>query len=267
MANFLEENWKIDRNQQRFCVDGVQKTDFIEWNKKRKPQSDPLDSLRPKHKCWIGNSSSEHDLMLDENPVLESMHIFVVKGRTDAALIEDNSEAESARDSNSFAEDSNTAMSINEEGKHEVDSAKTYLYGRPSTSFVDWDGYNVRDNQYPVDVAAIEKVCSSEEETFVEKEYNPSSHYTDLHTLKNLEEHFLGLGNYTDHLYSEYAKDSIEEESVDTEFEDILYSKGENPKTYVLSSGRWNVNQEAQSSTRPPTIDQEFEQYFSMLML
>ncbi|KAJ1394423.1 hypothetical protein SESBI_34224 [Sesbania bispinosa] len=164
------------------------------------------------------------------------MHIFVVKGRTDAALLEDNSEAESARDSNSFAEDCNTAMSINEEGKHEADSAKTYL----STSFVDWDGYNVRDNQYPVDVSAIEK---------------------------NLEEHFLGLGNYTDHLYSEYAKDSIEEESVDTEFEDILYSKGENPKTYVLSSGRWNVNQEAQSSTRPPTIDQEFEQYFSMLML
>ncbi|XP_010528448.1 PREDICTED: protein FAR-RED ELONGATED HYPOCOTYL 1-like [Tarenaya hassleriana] len=38
--------------------------------------------------------------------------------------------------------------------------------------------------------------------------------------------------------------------------------------TYVLSSGRWTVNQDSsRQNTRKPTIDQEFEQYFSMLML
>ncbi|XP_061367186.1 protein FAR-RED ELONGATED HYPOCOTYL 1-like isoform X2 [Gastrolobium bilobum] len=221
----------------RFLADGMHKTEIVEWNKKRKSQSDQMDLLRPKHKCWVGNSSTEHALMFDENPVLESMHIYVVKGRTDATLLGDSSERESAKDSNSFAEDSNTAMSVNEEGKLEADSAKTN--GRSFTSFVDWDGYNVKDNHCSFDVSAVEK---------------------------KLEEHFLGLGSRTDHMDSEYAKDSFEE-SMDKDFEDILYSKGENPNMYVLSSGRWDVNQEAQSSTRTPTIDQEFEQYFSMLML
>ncbi|XP_061367185.1 protein FAR-RED ELONGATED HYPOCOTYL 1-like isoform X1 [Gastrolobium bilobum] len=248
----------------RFLADGMHKTEIVEWNKKRKSQSDQMDLLRPKHKCWVGNSSTEHALMFDENPVLESMHIYVVKGRTDATLLGDSSERESAKDSNSFAEDSNTAMSVNEEGKLEADSAKTN--GRSFTSFVDWDGYNVKDNHCSFDVSAVEKVCSSEEDAFVDNELNPSYHYTDLRSLKKLEEHFLGLGSRTDHMDSEYAKDSFEE-SMDKDFEDILYSKGENPNMYVLSSGRWDVNQEAQSSTRTPTIDQEFEQYFSMLML
>ncbi|XP_051130159.1 protein FAR-RED-ELONGATED HYPOCOTYL 1-LIKE-like [Andrographis paniculata] len=36
---------------------------------------------------------------------------------------------------------------------------------------------------------------------------------------------------------------------------------------YVLSSGRWSVCQDTQQDTRKLTIDKEFEEYFSMLML
>ncbi|KAA0032157.1 protein FAR-RED ELONGATED HYPOCOTYL 1-like [Cucumis melo var. makuwa] len=65
----------------------------------------------------------------------------------------------------------------------------------------------------------------------------------------------------------------------DQELEELFYSNGLNPNTYILSSGRWAINHachllnhihslnaKVQSRARAPTIDQEFEQYFSMLM-
>ncbi|XP_027336787.1 uncharacterized protein LOC113850435 isoform X2 [Abrus precatorius] len=218
----------------RFCVDGVHETNIAEWNKKRKLQSDELDLPRPKHKCWLGNSSSEHASMFEENRALESMQIYVLEDRTGA----DSSEPESAKDSNSFTEDSNTAMSVNEEGKLVADSAKTYLYGGPSTSLVSWDGYNVKDNHCSLDVSADEKGCSGEADTFVDKECNPSYHYADIQALKNLEEQILELENRSNHVCQEYAED------VDMEFEDFLFAQGGNRNMYVLSSGRWSVNQE-----------------------
>ncbi|KAI3875859.1 hypothetical protein MKX03_023782 [Papaver bracteatum] len=36
---------------------------------------------------------------------------------------------------------------------------------------------------------------------------------------------------------------------------------------FVLSSGRWDIDPDSRVDLRKPTIDQEFEQYFSMLML
>ncbi|KAL2320022.1 hypothetical protein Fmac_028991 [Flemingia macrophylla] len=247
----------------RFCMDGVHETNIIDWNKKRKLQGDQLDLLRPKHKCWDGSSSSEQALTYDENPALESMQIYVLKGRTDAESSE--SESESVKDSNSFSQGSITAMSVNQEGER-AKSEKTYQYERPSTSLVGCNGYNnVKDNHHSLDESAVDKECSGEADTSFDIECNPSYPYADLKALKNLEEQILEIESRRSQVYQEYAKDSTEE-SIDMEFEDI-FSKGENSNMYVLSSGRWNVNKEAQSSTRPPTIDQEFEQYFSMLML
>ncbi|KAL8238368.1 hypothetical protein R6Q59_019449 [Mikania micrantha] len=49
--------------------------------------------------------------------------------------------------------------------------------------------------------------------------------------------------------------------------EDLFCSNGVLSNNSVLSSGRWNVNQDAEQGTEKLTIDKEFEQYFSMLML
>ncbi|MED6224295.1 hypothetical protein PIB30_082669 [Stylosanthes scabra] len=182
----------------RLQVDGMYGMSFAELNKKRKLQSDQLDLVRPKHKCWVGSFCSEHASMSDENQVLESVHNQMIKIRTNAAFLDERSQPESAKDSNSFVEDSDTAISVNKEAKLDAD---TYLYE-----------------------------------------------------------------NFAGNAYSEDAKDGAEL-AVEEEFEDFLLSNGVDPNMYVLSSGRWNVNREAQSSTRPPTIDQEFEEYFSMLML
>nr|XP_025648609.1 protein FAR-RED ELONGATED HYPOCOTYL 1 isoform X1 [Arachis hypogaea] len=197
----MEETEESPSQMNRLQVDGMYGISFAEFNKKRKLQSDQLDLVRPKHKCWVGSFCSEHASMSDENQVLESVHNQMVKIRTDAAFLDERSEPESAKDSNSFMEDSDTAISVNKEAKLDVD---TYLY---------------------------------------EKEEN-----------------------YAGHAYSEDGKDGAEL-AIEEEFEDFLLSNGVDPNMYVLSSGRRNVNREAQSSTRPPTIDQEFEEYFSMLML
>ncbi|XP_028773014.1 protein FAR-RED-ELONGATED HYPOCOTYL 1-LIKE isoform X2 [Neltuma alba] len=244
----------------RFQMDDVRMTHIVEWNKKRKLQIDQLDMLRPKHKCWVRSFPSEEASILDENLRSERMHDLPVNGKPGALVHDDRPSPVSAEDSNSFAEDSDASMSVYEEVRLEADSAKTFLYGRPSNSFVNWNGYNVKD------VTSIEKTISSEEDIFTDREYNQSYHEADIQALQNLEEQIVGCEKLKDDLYSEHAKDNCEE-SMDKGFEDLLYSSGVNPNVYVLSSGRWEVNQEAQSSTRPPTIDQEFEEYFSMLML
>lgn len=100
----------------RFQVDEIHNINIVEWNKKRKLQCYPLDLPRPKNRCRVGSSSSEHDSTFDEKQ---------------AAFLDNRSESESAKDSNSFIEDSDTSMSVNEEAKLEEDSANTYLYGIP----------------------------------------------------------------------------------------------------------------------------------------
>ncbi|KAF7825651.1 Protein FAR-RED ELONGATED HYPOCOTYL 1 [Senna tora] len=58
------------------------------------------------------------------------------------------------------------------------------------------------------------------------KTYNQLYHDADMQALQNLEEQILGFENCTDHHL--YAKEGSEE-SIDKEFEDILFSKGVNP--------------------------------------
>ncbi|VVB02537.1 unnamed protein product [Arabis nemorensis] len=83
--------------------------------------------------------------------------------------------------------------------------------------------------------------------------------------------------SFESHLDFIYGTQNLEEFS-EKDIENILYldEKDEeeeangcsNGANYVLSSGRWTVNQDStEHDTKKPTIDQEFEQYFSTLML
>ncbi|CAH8387149.1 unnamed protein product [Eruca vesicaria subsp. sativa] len=60
----------------------------------------------------------------------------------------------------------------------------------------------------------------------------------------------------------------LDEEEEEEEEEDDEARGCSNAANYVLSSGRWTVDQDStQHVIKKPTIDQEFEQYFSTLML
>ncbi|KAF1883949.1 hypothetical protein Lal_00038304, partial [Lupinus albus] len=208
----MEQSKNTPSQLNRFHTDGVHNINIIEWRNKRKLRTDQLDLLRPKHKCRVGHFSSERTSMFDENPHFESMNNHTGKSITNTTIINDRSEFESAKDNNSFIEDSDTAMSVNEEAKVEVDCTNTYLYGK--------------------------SISYSEDATIVDTECELSYHDGDTPTLENYEEHLLGLGSFSSHGYSELAEDNIEH-FVDKEFEDFLYSNRVNPHAYVLSSGQW----------------------------
>ncbi|CAK8541678.1 unnamed protein product [Lathyrus sativus] len=222
----------------RFQVDEMHDINIIEWSKKRKLQGFQLDLLRPKHKCWVESVSSEDESMTDDSPILVSANNDAVNSRMDAAHVDDRSEPESVKDSNSFMEDTDTSMSVNEEAKLEADCVNTYL--------------------------CVNRLSYSEDETFIDSKYNPSYDDPDTKPMENSEEHLSEA-----HLlgYSDNVKDINDDQYVDKEFEDFLFSNGVNPDKYVLSSKVLLLNQEAESSTREPTIDQEFEEYFSALMI
>ncbi|KAG2289755.1 hypothetical protein Bca52824_049359 [Brassica carinata] len=81
--------------------------------------------------------------------------------------------------------------------------------------------------------------------------------------------------SFKSHLDFIYGAQNLEDFS-DKDIENIIYlDEGEeeakgcsNTAKFVLSSGRWTVDQDStRHGTKKPTIDQEFEQYFSTLML
>ncbi|CAM8966171.1 unnamed protein product [Rhodiola kirilowii] len=84
-----------------------------------------------------------------------------------------------------------------------------------------------------------------------------------------VDHHLLELELHGNSVSFECENDKMELGEEDKDLEDLLYSDCSevNPNMLVLSSGRWVIKEAAQSATRKPTIDQEFEQYFSTLML
>ncbi|KAL0309873.1 UNVERIFIED_CONTAM: protein FAR-RED ELONGATED HYPOCOTYL 1, partial [Sesamum radiatum] len=105
----------------------------------------------------------------------------------------------------------------------------------------------------------LESLSICEELEYLHHDYPtlPSDYY---------EDHLIEFGSHADCSCSEYQNDGTEHHC-DKDLRDLLYSNGVAPINYVLSSGRWSVAQDTQPGTRKLTIDKEFEQYFSSLML
>ncbi|XVF76655.1 hypothetical protein PTKIN_Ptkin13bG0284000 [Pterospermum kingtungense] len=227
---------------------------IVDLNKKRKLEAQQLGLPVSKHHCLIQRFSSKPSAfrIIAE---LEGFSPSTFKGKGGALY--NVSETGSAKDSNSFAEDSDSAMSVYPEGKTGKDDAKHLLYDSASFSSSDLGS----SSQVFHDSSDGTTVASRG----VEKEVL-SSHDGEPELAENLEESLVEFGDHIDYIYSGYGNYIIDQYQ-DKEIEEILNSKGANPNVYVLSSGRWSVNQEAPQTTRKPTIDQEFEQYFSMLML
>ncbi|KAM1489776.1 hypothetical protein ACFXTO_032984 [Malus domestica] len=210
--------------------------------KKRKFHEEQLGLPPPKHRCWARVFPSDESVsMFDGNLEIKNMQKQILNRKIDGASLDD---------SNSFARDSGYATSVYGDSKVGPVYAQTCQYDRPSTS----SGKGISH--------------SADELKYVNGDHQPMHPHDKIQEFQNLEEHIQEFGNRMDYIFAEYGDDCIEE-CMDTGCEDLIYPNGLKPNTYVLSSGRWSVNQEGQSagSSRKPTIDQEFEQYFSLLML
>ncbi|KAK6146907.1 hypothetical protein DH2020_017819 [Rehmannia glutinosa] len=225
------------------CCNPVRLAVLIAYlNKKRKIQAELLEMPLPKHVCWAQRLKYESSSGSSTEQKKVKSSIFA---RTE-------SDPESAKDSYSY-DDSKTYLSY----------PKPHSSFEPSTSSASWDDSSSEINLYSLESRSLTKASSSKSEPLSVCE---ELHDCGLHLSDNYEDHLhlQECDNHADCSCSEYQTYGIE---LYKDLDESLYSNGVGPSNHVLSSGRWSVNQDSQQGTRKPTIDKEFEEYFSMLML
>ncbi|EEF30830.1 protein FAR-RED ELONGATED HYPOCOTYL 1 isoform X2 [Ricinus communis] len=237
---------------------------MFDLNKKRKLQAEQLVLPISKHKCWDHRIIYRPPSILEENQEADDLIAHVTQENAERQAIEDVSDPESAKDSNSFVGDSESIMSVHGEAKFETEVSKQWppLNGPSASSNCGCN--NLKETQCSMDDVTPTGGTGKDELPFLAGEHDLYHHYNELH--QNLEEATEEFRNHSDYMCSEHGIESIEP-CTDNVPDDMLSANEANPNMFILSSGRWTVNQDAQPGTIKPTIDQEFEQYFSMLML
>lgn len=194
-----------------------------------------------KQKCWDGSLQSKSVSTFDENPDVQDFHKNMVKEIAEAETTDDGSEEESAKDSNSFAEDSDSAMSVKGESKFEAQNGKFWPQVTPSSSSYNWSSSSFKENCCSSEDTSAARDVGKGRFTFVGEKLHPSHYVDGIHNTQNIEEP-LEYGGHNDHLYSGYEHDK-DIMALDKEIEDFLYSNEVNPNIYVLSSGRRSSDQ------------------------
>ncbi|KAH8485077.1 hypothetical protein H0E87_026738 [Populus deltoides] len=130
-------------------------------NKKRKTRAEQLGLPISKHKCL------DHRFPLKTSKIFEEKDLItcIITGNAERQAIDEGSDPESAKDSNSFVEDSDFAMSVDGEAKFEMEVSKIWPPDRPSTSSFSCN--SLKDAQYSSDSAAAARHAGKEELTFV----------------------------------------------------------------------------------------------------
>ncbi|GLT92569.1 hypothetical protein SLE2022_104000 [Rubroshorea leprosula] len=239
-------------------------------NRKRKLHAEQLGLPISKHQCGNGNLLSKPHSMFHGNLEIEDSSSCTSKVKAEGGAIDDGSESGSAKDSNSFGGGYDSVISVHAGAKFEADNVKISQYDRASSSASGWGS------------SSLDSCCSSDGRTIIERnidedqemssaapgELEPANLADILNRAENLDEALLEYESHIDYIYSGYGNYIIEQYQ-DKEIEEIPQTShaNANANAYILSSGRWTVNQGAQQSTQKPTIDQEFEHYFSTLML
>lgn len=113
-----------------------------------------------------------------------------------------------------------------------------------------------------------EVYASDESSTSSESCSSNYTHRESLHSVVHRGSKKVDNGETKSPIIDEFGYEAELKELLETDPEDLmLYSNGLSSDMFVLSSGRWKIKPDAQAEARKPTIDQEFEEYFSSLML
>ncbi|KAJ9545461.1 hypothetical protein OSB04_025168 [Centaurea solstitialis] len=214
---------------------------------KRKYQHEVLDLPVPKHVCLEKTSTPETCFPSNIHSDIEDLRNSRKERSVDNShSIHDQIEQGSAKDSNSFSEDADSVMcALVVDSENELRYLKICPPDQNSSASVNWD----LDRS---EAKACDKISM-----------NPAYH---LYESPSFEEDQMDCGIMDEFDSSEYGNGgtkTLEDESL----EDFFGSNGVIPDNFILSSGRWDVNQDTAQGTEKMTIDKEFEQYFSMLML
>ncbi|KAI3677514.1 hypothetical protein L6452_36778 [Arctium lappa] len=224
---------------------------------KRKFQHEMLDLHVSKHACLEKSSTPEVCFQSNIQSDIEDLRNSRKERSTDnSRSIYDQIEQGSEKDSNSCSEDADSVMCASVDFKNDL---LHYLKISPpdqnSSASVN-RGTRLFDS-------SVDYLDSLEMKACDEISMNPAYN---LYESPSFEDEQMDCGNIDESDSSEYKNGGtkpLEDEAP----EDLFGSNGVIPDNFILSSGRWNVNQDTEQGTEKLTIDKEFEQYFSMLML
>ncbi|KAM7255353.1 hypothetical protein ACFE04_020594 [Oxalis oulophora] len=179
---------------------------MIDLNRKRKLQAEQLGLPLSKHKC-------SYKSVLSKPLVLFTQDADMHSEKSDKGIVDDDgSESESSKGSNSFIDDVDISMSEYWEDNLEIEKAK------PSSS-------RTKDGL-----------------AFVGEDPDPLCECSELQASANLQEPILAFESHFDYIYSQLDSGCSEQFS-EKEVDDVFFSSEGNPNIYVLSSGRWDVDQ------------------------
>ncbi|PIN04755.1 hypothetical protein CDL12_22700 [Handroanthus impetiginosus] len=210
-------------------------------NKKRKFQAELLEMPCPKHVCF--GQRLEYDASSDSSTAPK-------KARSAMYARGCESNPESPKDSCSFHSDPDSVLSLHEDATTYHYFPETHTSVEPSASSAGFGGTSSEIGLHSLESRSITKSSSSK-----------SGPFEELDCLRQ------DYGLYTSDKYEELLEFDGIEHCTQEDLDNLLYANGVVPNNYILSSGRWSVNQDTQQGTEKLTIDKEFEQYFSMLML
>lgn len=188
--------------------------------KKRKLQDEQLEIPFPKQLCR-GPSWD-----LSKEPKKIGSDEFGKGGESDPESI----------NSNCFHSNSDSFMSIDDEAKTSPDCPETGMSEEPSTSSASWAGTSSGTSLYSTENRPSVSTSTSEPESLsTNEQHDCPEHQHGKHVME--------FGSNVDLGFSEYGHAELINYT-EKELEDLLYSNGVGPgSSYILSSGRWPVNQ------------------------
>ncbi|CDP06595.1 unnamed protein product [Coffea canephora] len=258
----MEENVICTTETNSVPIEEVFQTSILFMDRKRKLQAEELGTPPPKLKWLSRGFASEYTFPANgDSDVID-------KGELNGMSTAEESEQESAKDSNSIAADADSSISVSNETEVGAGHGyfKEYSSDKPINSSVTCGGNCSKHAQNSSKSSFIMKSSSHIlESPSAGKKHDFLYHDIGLKSSLNYEEHLLEFGSHSNCSCLE-CRASFEGYT-DKELEEMLYSNGATPNNYVLSSERWTLNQDTQQGAKKLTIDKEFEQYFSMLML
>ncbi|XP_075513075.1 uncharacterized protein LOC142548572 isoform X1 [Primulina tabacum] len=241
----------LERGTAKYFVFMIIQTHNNQWRrgrggtayKKRKFRAELLEM--PLLKQLRGDQVLKYDASYDSRMDRKKFEINIFSRGGD-------SDVQSSKDSNSFQGGTDFITCTQIEAKTRNIFPKTRPFNEPSTSSASWGGSNPDVGLDSPESRSLTKSSSCNAESL---SISGSNYDDDL----------LEIERHAEYSLSEYENDDMIAEK---ELFNLLYSDGTAPSNHVLSSGRWSVDQDnIEEGTKKLTIDQEFEQYFSELML
>ncbi|KAH9606376.1 hypothetical protein KSS87_017280 [Heliosperma pusillum] len=252
MADFMQFNQNSNDSPLIFSRAFIKKNmnlDAVNLKKRKllPGVAEDLGLPEPKHKCCEAVADSKYDLSPTSSMVTEDVHTWV-DSEPDIISMSDT-QAESTQDSSSGLGATKSGI-VNVKVNAGFGNADSYYEASTCTAWDKSGSGSSRNGSVSVDSSIASNKKDGKEE---EKCFNQDTSWLDSDDLEVC-------------ISSQYGHDNSGQ-TTEGGLHEFITSSGVDPSLFALASKGWDGEQDSHPGRPKPTIDQEFEQYFSTLML